>query len=129
MGFPVARIAVIFLLSYGAVFDLAISRYAEKGQGESTLFRTIWDVFRSNDVVLTDALHCTSTEILMLKERGVDFVGQLHVMRSANFRREKRLGMKDHIVSWPKPFVRWMDKQSRKPPPEFLEDRECCISI
>ena len=129
LGFPIARIATIFSLSCGAVVDLAIARYAGKGQGESTLLRTLWDIFRPGDIVLTDALLCTWTEILMLKQRGVDFVGQLHVMRSADFRRGKRLGKKDHIVRWPKPFVRWMDKQSRKALPEFLEVRECCISI
>ena len=50
-------------------------------------------------------------------------------MRKADFRRGKRLGKKDHIVRWPKPFIRWMDKASRKALPEFLEVRECCISI
>ena len=129
LGFPIARVAAIFSLSCGAVIDLAISRYAGKGQGESTLFRTLWNVFRPGDIVVTDALLCTWPEILMLKQRGVDYVGQLHVMRNADFRRGKRLGKKDHIVRWSRPFVRWMDKQSRKALPDFLEVRECCISI
>jgi len=129
LGFPIARIAAIFSLSCGSVIDLAIGRYAGKGQGESTLLRTIWDVFRPGDIVLTDALLCTWAEILMLKQRGIDYVGQLHVMRKADFRRGKRLGKKDHIVRWSKPFVRWMDKESRKTLPDFLEVRECCISI
>ena len=129
LGFPIARIAAIFSLSCGAVVDLAIGRYAGKGQGESTLFRTLWDVFQPGDIVLTDALLCTWTEILMLKQRGIDFVGQLHVTRSADFRRGKRLGKKDHFVRWSKPYVRWMDKHSRKALPDFLEVRECCISI
>ena len=129
LGFPMARIVAIFSLSCGAVVDLAIGRYAGKAQGESSLFRTIWDVFRPGDIVLTDALLCTWAEILLLKQRGVDFVGQLHVMRKADFRRGKRLGKKDHIVRWPKPFIRWMDKASRKALPDFLEVRECCISI
>lgn len=129
LGFPIARIAAIFSLSCGAVVDLAIGRYAGKGQGESTLLRTLWDIFRPGDIVLTDALLCTWTEIQMLKERDIDFVGQLHVGRSADFRRGKRLGKKDHLVRWSKPFVRWMDKQSRQALPDFLEVRECSISI
>ena len=80
LGFPMARIVAIFSLSCGAVVDLAIGRYAGKAQGESSLFRTIWDVFRPGDIVLTDALLCTWAEILLLKQRGVDFVGQLHVL-------------------------------------------------
>ncbi len=129
LGFPIARIAAIFSLSCGAVVDLAISRYAGKGQGESTLLRSLWDVFCPGDIVVTDSLLCTWAEILMLKQRGVDYVGQLHVMRNADFRRGTRLGKKDHIVRWSKPFVRWMDKHSRKTLPDFLEVRECSISI
>ena len=129
LGFPIARIAAVFSLSCGAVVDLAIGRYAGKAQGEVTLFRTLLDVLRPGDIVLTDALLCTWADILMLKQRGVDFVGQLHVGRSADFRCGRRLGKKDHVVRWPKPFVRWMDTQSRKALPDFLEVRECCISI
>ena len=75
LGFPIARVAAIISFSCGAVIDLAISRYAGKGQGESTLFRTWWDVFRPGDIVLTDALLCTWPEIRILKQRGVDYVG------------------------------------------------------
>ena len=129
LGFPMARIVAIFSLSCGAVVELAIGRYAGKAQGELSLFRTIWDVFRPGDIVLTDAFLCTWTEIQLLQQRGIDYVGQLHVMRKADLRRGKRLGKKDHIVRWPKPFVRWMDKESRAALPDFLEVRECCVSI
>ena len=65
-----ARIAAIFSLSCGAVVDLASGRYAGKAQGESSLFRTIWDVFRPGDIVLTDALLCTWAEIQLLMQRA-----------------------------------------------------------
>ena len=97
LGFPMARIVAIFSLSCGAVVELAIGRYAGKAQGELSLFRTIWDVFRPGDIVLTDAFLCTWTEIQLLQQRGIDYVGQLHVMRKADLRRGKRLGKKDHI--------------------------------
>ena len=103
LGFPIARIGAIFSLTCGAVIDLGICRYAGKGQGESSLLRTMWDIFRPGDVVLTDSLMCTWTEILMLKQRGVDFVAQLHVTRTVDFRRGERLGKHDHIVQWSKP--------------------------
>jgi len=130
LGFPIARIAAIFSLSCGAIVDLGICRYAGKGQGESSLFRTLWDLFCPGDIVLTDSLLCTWTEIVMLKQRGIDFVSQLHVTRDADFRRGKRLGEKDHIVRWSKPTtIRWVDRQTYKSLPDFLEVRECCISI
>jgi hypothetical protein len=59
LGFPLARIAAIFSLSCGAIVDLGICRYAGKGQGELSVFRTLWDFFRPGDVVLTDRLMCT----------------------------------------------------------------------
>ncbi len=130
LGFPIARIGAIFSLACGAVVDLGICRYAGKGQGETSLFRTLSDIFRPGDVVLTDSLMCTWTEILMLKQRGVDFVAQLHVNRSADFRCGKRLGKNDHIVQWSKPStIRSVDWQTYKSLPEFLTVRECRISI
>ena len=67
LGFPLARIAAIFSLSCGAIIDLGICRYAGKGQGEISLFRTLWDFFQPGDVVLTDRLYCTWRELLTLQ--------------------------------------------------------------
>lgn len=130
LGFPLARIAAIFSLSCGVVVDLGICRYAGKGQGELSVFRTLWNLFRPGDIVLTDRLMCTWRELFMLKERGVDSVSQLQAMRKADFRRGKRLGKGDHIVRWSKPsFIRSLDWQTYKKLPEFLTVRECRIHI
>jgi len=93
LGFPLARIAAIFSLSCGAIIDLGICRYAGKGQGEISVFRTLWDFFQPGDVVLTDRLHCTWRELLTLQQRGVDSVSQLQAMRKADFRKGKRLAL------------------------------------
>jgi hypothetical protein len=73
LGFPLARVCTIISLSCGAVLDLAISRYAGKGQGELSSLRTIWDILSPGDILLADALMSTWYEMLMLKRRGVDF--------------------------------------------------------
>jgi hypothetical protein len=130
LGFPIARIAAIFSLSCGTVVDLGICRYAGKGQGELSVFRTLWNLFRPGDIVLTDRLMCTWRELFTLKQRGVDSVSQLQIMRRADFRRGKRLGKGDHIVRWPKPlFIRSLSWQQNKQLPEFLTIRECRIHI
>ncbi len=130
LGFPLARIAAIFSLSCGAVVDLGICRYAGKGQGELSVFRTLWNIFGPGDIVLTDRLMCTWRELWTLKERGVDSVSQLQTMRKADFRRGKRLGKGDHIVRWSKPsFIRSLDWQTYKTLPEFLTVRECRVHI
>ena len=80
-----------------------ICRYAGKGQSELGMLRTLWNLFRPGDVMLADRLMCTWTEMVMLKQRGVDCVCRLTSHRTADFRRGKRLGKDDHIVKWLKP--------------------------
>lgn len=130
LGFPMARIAAVFSLSCGAVVDLAFSRYAGKGQSELGMLRRLWDIFLAGDVVLTDRLMCTWTETAMLKERGVDSVTRLHITRTADFRRGKRLGKGDHIVMWPKPQKpRSIDRETYDSLPDFLTVRETCVHV
>ena len=92
LGFPMARIGAVFSLACGAILDLGICRYAGKGQGELSVFRTLWNLFQPTDIVLTDRLYGTWTDLLLLKRRGVDSVTLLHVSRQADFRKGVRLG-------------------------------------
>jgi hypothetical protein len=62
LGFPLARIATVFSLACGAVLELAICRYAGKGQSELGTLRTLWDMFGPGDVLLADRLMCSWTE-------------------------------------------------------------------
>ncbi len=130
LGFPIARIAAIFSLASGAVLDLGICRYAGKGQSELGLLRTLWNIFRPGDVLLADRLMCSWTEMVMLKERGVDCVFRFTSHRKADFRRGKRLGKYDHIVQWPKPTKpRSIDRETYRELPEFLTVRESRVRI
>jgi len=127
LGFPLARLAAVFSLACGAVLDVGICRYAGKGQSELGMLRTLWDLFRAGDVMLADRLMCTWTEMVMLKQRGVDCVCRLTSHRKADFRRGEHLGKDDHIVKWPKPAKpRSTDRVTYNALPEFLMVRECC---
>jgi len=130
LGFPLARIAAVFSLACGAVVELGICRYAGKGQSELGMLRTLWNVFRPGDVMLADRLMCAWTEMVMLKQRGVDCVCRLTSHRNADFRRGKRLGSGDHIVRWPKPTKpRSIDREAYDVLPEFLMVRECRVRV
>jgi Transposase DDE domain len=130
LGFPLARLAAVFSLACGAVLDVGICRYAGKGQSELGMLRTLWDLFRPGDVMLADRLMCTWTEMVMLKQRGVDCVCRLTSHRKADFRRGERLGKDDHIVKWPKPAKpRSIDRETYNALPEFLMVRECRVRI
>ena len=130
MGFPIARIAAFFSLASGAITDLAICRYAGKGQSELGMLRTLWDILLPGDVMLADRLMCTFTEMAMLKERGVDSVCRFTSHRTADFRRGKRLAKGDHIVNWPKPRKpRSIDREAYDSLPEFLTIRETRVQV
>ena len=131
VGFPLARMGVIVSLACGAVLDLKICAYSGKGTGEVSLLRRLWGLFRAGDVVLTDSLLSSWTELMMLKQRGIDSVSRLNkARRSADFRRGKRLSKDDHIVSWPKPIMpRTMDKETYDALPDSLSVREVRVKI
>jgi hypothetical protein len=129
LGFPLARIAAVFSLACGAVLEVGICRYAGKGQSELGLLRTLLDLFRPGDVVLADRLMCAWTEMVMLKQRGVDSVTRLG-KRTADFRRGTRLGEGDHVVRWPKPRKpRTLDQATYDALPEYLTVRECRVRV
>ena len=130
LGFPIARIAAIFSLSCGAVIDFGICRYAGKGQSELGMLRTLMNTFRHGDVLLADRFMCAWTEMVMLQQRGVECVCRLNVNRKADFRRGRRLGKGDHLVTWKKPTKpRSIDRVAYSALPESLMVRECRIHV
>jgi len=130
LGFPLARIAAVFSLACGAILDLRICRYAGKGQSELGMLRTLLGLFRPGDVVLADRLMCAWTEMVMLRQRGVDCVCRFTSHRKADFRRGQRLGRGDHIVTWPKPpRPRTIDREAYKLLPDSLTVRECRAQV
>jgi DDE family transposase len=130
VGFPLARIAAVFSLACGAVLDVGICRYAGKGQSELGMLRTLWNLFQPGDVMLADRLMCAWTEMVLLKQRGVDCVCRLTSHRQADFRRGHRLEQGDHLVKWPKPTKpRSIDRETYDALPEFLMIRECRVCV
>ncbi|HEY7427844.1 MAG TPA: IS4 family transposase [Gemmataceae bacterium] len=131
VGFPIARLGALISLACGAIVNLGICQYAGKGQGEVSLLRTLWDTLRPGDILLTDALLANWANLVMLQERGLEFVGRLNkAHRKADFRRGQRLGQKDHVVQWRKPTsIRSLDRQAYQALPEFITVRETQIRV
>jgi hypothetical protein len=129
LGFPLARIAAVFSLACGVVLEVGICRYAGKGQSELGMLGTLLGAFRGGDIVLADRLMCAWTELVMLKQRGVDSVTRLG-KRRADFRRGTPLGEGDHVVRWPKPRKsRTLDQETYDALPEFLTVRACRVRV
>lgn len=112
VGFPIARIGVLFSLSVGSVLDLGLRRWAGKFQSELAILRDMWDRFNPRDLLLTDRYLCSHMEIAVLGSLAVDVVARMHAQRKVDFRRGKWIGMEDHLVSWKKPpKPEWMSRQ------------------
>lgn len=131
VGFPLARIGVLFSLGCGAALDLAVCAFRGKGQSELGLLRRVWHHLQSEDVLLVDRYLCSWFEIALLKQRGIDVVTRLHAQRRADFRRGRKLGREDHLVHWPKPARRpeWLDEQQYRQLPAYLEIREVRVHV
>ena len=130
VGFPIARLVAIISLSCGAVLDVAIGPYQGKETGEHALLRQILGSISAGDIILGDRYYCSYFLIAILQWLGADSVFQIHGSRKSDFRRGKRLGKKDHIVTWEKPKQRpdWMDETTYLQMPDTLTIREIKIN-
>jgi hypothetical protein len=131
LGFPIARLLVVFSLAVGTVTRAVMGPYQGKQTGEQALLREAFDEFRPGDVVLADRFHGSYWMIAALQARGVDVVVRLHQARRADFRRGRRLGPEDHLVSWTKPVhvPAWMSRAEYDAMPARIAVREVRVRV
>ena len=130
LGFPIARLVVVFCLATGSVLEVAMGKYQGKQTGENALFRRLWEGFSAGDVSLGDRYYGSYFDIALLKRRGVDSVRRLHQRRICDFRRGRRLGKEDHIATWIKPArPEWMDEATYDSLPETMEVRVVRVHV
>lgn len=119
----------IISLATGAILDVAVGPYSGKGTGEHGLLRQLLSAFKVGDIVLGDCYYASFFLIAQLMQMGVDAVFPIHSARDCDFRLGKRLGKKDHLVTWQKPKKpKWMDEESYNHFPETITVREVSIS-
>lgn len=99
-GFPVAQFVAMFCWSTGAVLDVVVDTLRPH---ELTLFRKMWHHFQAGDVVLADRAYGAYVDMARLLQRGVHCVFRLHQRRIVDWRRGKRLGRGDRLVTLRKP--------------------------
>jgi Transposase DDE domain len=131
LGFPIARIVVIFSLAVGTVLEAALGPYQGKETSELALLRQIMAQFQPGDIALVDRFLGSYWAIAAWQRQGVDVVARLHHGRKADFRRGRRLGPDDHIVTWPKPkeIPAWMSRAEYEAMPGELTLRETRIRV
>ena len=100
-GFPVMKFAGVFSLATGLWHFLA---YGNLLNHERSLFHQLWDdICLRFDLILGDRGFTSFFDMYILKQRGIDTVLRQHQMRVSDFRRGKRLGRQDHLLTWKKP--------------------------
>ena len=131
LGFPIARLLVVFSLAVGTVLEAAMGPCQGKQTSELALLRTVIAQFQPGDIVLADRFFCSYWVIAALQARGVDVVVRLHQRRTADFRRGRRLGREDHIVTWTKPpqVPDWMSRAEYDAMPAQVTIRELRVRV
>jgi Transposase DDE domain len=130
VGFPLVRMVAIIALATGVVLDLATGPYAGKETGETALLRELWERLVPGEIMLGDRVFASFFGILGLSERGVDGLFRMHQRRKHDFRRGRRLGVEDHVVTWTKPSrPDWMDRATYERMPAELTVRELRFKV
>ena len=130
LGFPIARVVVILSLASGMLSGMAIGPYAGKETGESALLRSLLGRFKPGDVLLADRYYCSYFMIARLRELGVDLVSRLHQRRAVDFRRGRRLGKHDQVITWQRPQKpKWMDARTYDGVPASIEVRAIRVHV
>jgi hypothetical protein len=132
LGFPILRLVVCLSLSVGTVLECAMGACRGKKTGEQSLFRKMWNLFESGDILLGDRLYDAFRDIALLKKRGVDVVFGKKQSRRCDFRCGQKFGSDDHVVVWVKPkydAARFESKTEWEALPGTLEMREVRATI
>lgn len=130
VGFPIARACVVLSLATAAVCDLAVGPCEGKETGESALLRTLRESLAPNDVAVFDRYYCSYMMLALLSGRGVHVCTQLHQRRRSDFRRGRRLGPGDHLITWTRPAKpSWMSPEQYDQIPETLTLREVQFQV
>lgn len=89
------------------------------------MLRRLLDRLHKGDLVIFDRYFCSYMMLALLWLGGIPFCTRLHQNRRRDFRRGRRLGDYDHLVTWKRPRrPEWMSEELYTQIPETLTLRE-----
>ncbi len=143
-GFPMAHFVALFHAGTGMLMEvLSGSLFAH----DLSQFIKLHPALRRSDIIVGDRNFCSYSHIALMCRRGVDAVLRLHSKQIVNFRPgrkysaklkglprsrwEKKLGVRDQIVTWFKPESQplWMNANQYRLIPSTLRLREIAYDI
>ena len=100
-GFPIVRLGGLIDLSHGGLRDFTHSPLdTSELQGHAALQA---EYLGKGDVLVADRLFSGYEVIAGLLEQGVHFIGRTHQARKIDFRKGRKLGSDERLVTWRKP--------------------------
>ncbi|NET40315.1 MAG: IS4 family transposase, partial [Cyanothece sp. SIO1E1] len=127
-GFPIAKIVVMFSLTTGALMSGLIEAF---NVSELVMARQLYRTLSPGDVALADQAFGTYVDLVLVQSVGADAVFRKHHQRKSDFRRGKKLGNGDHVVTWHKPQrrPRHMSAQEFEALPASVQVREVRLLV
>ncbi len=130
VGFPIARFVAVISLATACVVDAAMAKYKGKETGETALLRELLHCFSPGDVAVADRFYGNYWVIALLTMRGVDVCFRKHQNRHTDFRKGKRLGKDDHLITWQRPKrPTWMSHELYETIPQSITLREIRYTV
>jgi len=133
VGLPIARACCVLSLATATLMDLVVGPCKGKQTGETAMFRQLVSHFTSGkDVAVFDRQFCSYWIMAELSQADVHVCARLHQQRDkvSDFRRGKRLGKYDHLVTWHRPRrPKWMSTEEYDRVPVTLVLREMHFTI
>ena len=103
-GFPMIRLGGLVDLSHGGVCDFAHSdMQTGELRGHDQLEA---EHLGEGDLLIADRLFSTYEVVARLVGKGVNFVGRNHQARKVDFRRGRKIGRDERLVTWIRPRQR-----------------------
>jgi hypothetical protein len=118
-GFPVAKIVGCFCLASGALLHWVKGTLKDH---DFRLFQGLLTTFQKDEVLLADRGFCSYGNLAALVQRQVQAVMRLHHFRKLDWRAGRRLGHRDQLVSWSRPFLQtnvWSKDQWQQLPEQI----------
>ena len=130
VGLPIARAVAILSLATACVMDVAYGPYSGKETGENALLRSLLRSLGEGDLAVMDRYYCSFMMIALLLSHGTQVCTRKHHLRHSDFRRGKRLGKYDHLITWTRPQrPTWMDEATYARIPKTLVLREIRYNV
>ena len=100
-GFPVVKLVAIFCLQTGALIRWVQGTLHEH---ENRMLKGLLDLFAPSDIVVADRGFSGFAQFATFIQREVELLTRLHQRRRMDWRQGTRLGPRDRIISWQRPY-------------------------